>query len=29
MPGGTSLDEAQAARIFEACGAWQVREVAA
>jgi len=29
MPGGTSLDEAQAARIFEARGAWKVREVAA
>lgn len=24
MPGGTSLDEAQAARIFEACGAWKL-----
>lgn len=29
VPGGKGLDEAQAARIFEACGAWQVREVAA
>ena len=29
MPGGTSLDEAQAARIFEACGAWQTKEQAA
>lgn len=28
MPGGTSLDEAQAARIFEACGAWQVQAAA-
>ncbi|OOE15158.1 hypothetical protein BSR09_00715 [Stutzerimonas degradans] len=29
VPGGKGLDEEQAARIFEACGAWQVREVAA
>lgn len=28
-PGGTSLSEEQAARIFEACGAWQAHEVAA
>ena len=28
MPGGTSLDEAQAARIFDACGGWPVKQAA-
>lgn len=28
-PSGVSLDEEQAARIFEACGAWQQQEAAA
>lgn len=28
IPGGTSLDEEQAFRIFEACGAWQMKAAA-